>query len=240
MLLEVQSEFLRYLADQDWKPGQRLPAIQKLAKHLGISSSKLREQLEVARVMGLVEVRPKTGIRMLGYSFLPCLQTNLGFALMLDSSYFELLGSLRDHLEPAYWHEAVRLLTVEDRQHLQSLLECAWAMLRGDPIQIPHTEHRDLHLTIFSRLDNPFVTGLLEAYWDAYETVGLNVYSDYKYLERVWSYHQKMVEAILEEDYDTGYRALVEHIGMLHYRPELSAQVPKSRMGEKNGVRHAG
>jgi DNA-binding FadR family transcriptional regulator len=240
MHLEVQSEFLRYLADLDWKPGQRLPAIQKLAQHLGISGSKFREQLEVARVMGLVEVRPKTGIRTLGYSFLPCIQTNLGFALMLDPSYFELLGSLRDHIEAAYWHEAVRLLTTDDRQHLQSLLECAWTMLRGNPIQIPHAEHRDLHLIIFSRLNNPFVTGLLEAYWDAYETVGLNVYSDYKYLERVWSYHQKMVEAIIEEDYDAGHRALVEHIGMLHYRPELSAQVPKSRMGEKNGVRHGG
>lgn len=237
MPLQVHSEFLRYLADLDGKPDQHLPAIQVLARHLGISSSKLREQLEVARMMGLVEVRPKTGIRTLGYSFLPCLRTNFGFALMIDPSYFQLLGSLRDHLEAAYWHEAVRLLSTEDKQHLQSLIERAWQMLQGNPIQIPHQEHRDLHLTIFSRLNNPFVTDLLEAYWDAYETVGLNVYSDYKYLERVWSYHQEMVEAIVDDDYDAGYRALVEHIGMLHYRPELSADISKLRLGEKSNLR---
>ena len=237
MPLQIHSEFLRYLADLDCKPGHRLPATQELAQNLGISSSKLREQLAVARTMGLVEVQPKTGIRTQRYSFLPGLRTSLGFALKLDPGYFELLGSLRDHLEAAYWHEAVRLLTVADKQHLQSLLEQAWQKLRGDPIQIPHTEHRDLHLTIFSRLNNPFVTDLLEAYWDAYETVGLNVYSDYKYLERVWSYHQAMVEAILKEDYDAGHRALVEHIGMLHYRPELSTHIPKSRVGQKSGLR---
>jgi DNA-binding GntR family transcriptional regulator len=78
---------------------------------------------------------------------------------------------------------------------------------------------------------------MLEAYWDAYETVGLNVYSDYKYLERVWSYHQQMVEAILDEDYDAGYRALVEHIGMLHFRPELGAPLAKSSRGRKTDFR---
>ncbi|HEY47339.1 MAG: hypothetical protein AMJ88_08040 [Anaerolineae bacterium SM23_ 63] len=237
MLLQVQSEFLRYLADLDGKPDHRLPAIQELARHLGISSSKLREQLEVARLMGLVEVRPKTGMRTLEYSFLPCLRASLSFALLIDPGNFERLGSLRDHLEAAYWHEAVRLLRTEEKQHLQSLIERAWQMLQGNPIQIPHQEHRDLHLTIYSRLKNPLVTDLLEVYWDAYETVGLNVYSDYKYLERVWSYHQEMVEAINNGDYDAGYRALVEHVGMLHYRPELSANIPKSRLGEKSDLR---
>jgi DNA-binding FadR family transcriptional regulator len=237
MPLQVQSEFLRYLADLDGKPDHRLPTIRELARYLGISSSKLREQLEVARMMGLVEVRPKTGIRTQEYSFLPCLRASLGFALMIDPSYFELLGGMRDHLEAAYWHEAVRLLRTEDKQHLQSLLERAWRMLQGNPIQIPHQEHRDLHLTIYSRLNNPLVTDLFEAYWDAYETVGLNVYSDYKYLERVWSFHQEMVKAVVADDYDAGYRALVEHIGMLHYRPELSANIPESRLGEKGDLR---
>lgn len=237
MSLQVQSEFLRYLADLDGKPDHRLPTIRELARHLGISSSKLREQLEVARMMGLVEVRPKIGIRTLEYSFLPCLRASLGFALMIDPTYFELLGGMRDHLEAAYWHEAVQLLRTEDKQNLQSLIERAWRMLQGNPIQIPHQEHRDLHLTIYSRLNNPLVTDILEAYWDAYETVGLNVYSDYKYLERVWSFHQEMVEAVVADDYDAGYLALVEHIGMLHHRAELSANKLESRLGEKSDLR---
>ena len=34
-----------------------------------------------------------------------------------------------------------------------------------------------------------------------------------------------------------GYSALVEHIGMLHYRPELTSSTPKSRLGQKNDLR---
>ena len=67
-------------------------------------------------------------------------------------------------------------------------------------------------MKIYSRLENPFVTGILEAYWEAYEAVGLNVFAgDYKYLEEVWQYHQKMVEAICNGTFEAGYQALIKH-----------------------------
>lgn len=224
--MELQSEFLQYLVELGCEPGQRVPPIKSLAQELGISTSKLREQLEVARALGLVEVRPKTGIRTKGYDFLPGLRTSLSFALALDSTFFEHFGLLRNHIEVSFWHEAVRLLLPEDVQRLQDLLERAWGHLRGHPVQIPHAEHRELHLTIYSRLKNPFVQGILEAYWDAYESVGLNVYTDYDYLEKVWRYHQNMVDAIMIGEYEEGFQALVEHIGILQDRPEMGRFSP--------------
>ena len=83
-------------------------------------------------------------------------------------------------------------------------------------LQVPHEEHRQLHLLIFSRLENPFVTGLLEAYWDMYEAVGLNMYSgDMAYLNEVWDYHARMVECICAGDYEGGREALVAHMDLL-------------------------
>ena len=76
-----------------------------------------------------------------------------------------------------------------------------------------------LHLCVFGKLGNPFVLGILEAYWEAYEAVGLNVYTDYGYLREVWTYHQKMVDAILAGDIDAGYQALVDHTDLLYHRP---------------------
>jgi len=77
-----------------------------------------------------------------------------------------------------------------------------------------------LHLLIFCRLENPFVTGILEAYWDAYESVGLNVFTGgYEYLQEVWDYHQKMVDAICEGNYQEGYNALTAHTDLLYHRP---------------------
>jgi DNA-binding FadR family transcriptional regulator len=53
------SEFLRYLAQHEEANGQQLPALSELSRELGVSIASLREQLEVARALGLVEVRNK-------------------------------------------------------------------------------------------------------------------------------------------------------------------------------------
>ena len=209
------SEFLQYLASHE-QAEQSLPALTALSQELGVSVASLREQLEVARALGLVEVRPRTGIRRQPYSFSPAVRQSLQYALALDKNNFIAFADLRRHVETAYWREAVQVLTPEDHNALKVLVARAWEKLRGAPIEIPHLEHRELHLTIYHRLNNPFVSGLLQAYWDAYETVGLNVFTDYHYLTEVWTYHQKMVDAICEKDFDTGYQALAEHSDLIN------------------------
>ncbi len=215
---KLDSELLRYIVAQGYKAGDRLPALEELSAELKLSIGKLREQLEVARGLGLVEVRPRTGIRLTEYSFLPAVRASLLFALASGRAQFESFSVLRTHLEAAFWHEAVGLLTPTDHAHLQVLVKSAWAKLNGQPIQIPHAEHRDLHLTIFRRLENPFVKGLLEAYWEAYEAAGLNVYSDYRYLREVWTCHEQIVSAIAAGDLEKGYRLLIEHTSLLRHR----------------------
>jgi len=215
------SEFLLYLAHHEETNGQRLPALTDLSRELGVSMASLREQLEVARALGLVEVRPRTGTKRLPYTFTPAVRQSLRYALVLNDEHFRKYSELRNHIEGAYWFEAVQLLTEEDKQELQNLLERAKQKLNGTPIQIPHEEHRKLHMVIYQRLENPFVTGLLEAYWDAYEAVGLNVFAGgLSYLEEVWEYHSQMVGAICDNDYEVGFQALIQHTDLLYHRPE--------------------
>ena len=226
--LQLSSEFLEYLAapsnDGDETDAKRLPSLNALSKELGVSVASLREQLEVAEALGLVEVRPRTGIRRLPYSFLPAVRQSLSYAIHLDRSHFDAFSELRNHIEAAFWDQAVHCLTPEDHKTLQALMDQAWDKLHGQPIKIPHSEHRQLHLCIFKRLDNLFVQGILEAYWEAYEAVGLNVFADYAYLEQVWDYHQRMVDAICQGDFESGYQALVEHKDLLYHRPQVSAK----------------
>jgi DNA-binding FadR family transcriptional regulator len=211
---ENLSEFMRYLAAHA-QAEENLPALTQLSGELGVSVASLREQLEVARALGLVEVKPRTGIRRLPYTFLPAVRRSLDYAMALDLRNFQLFADMRKHLEAAYWHEAAASLTAEDKTRLQDLIQRAWNKLDGRPIQIPHDEHKQLHLTIFCRLENPFVSGVLGAYWEAYEAIGLNVFTDYNYLRGVWGYHQKMVDSICSGNFDLGYQALVEHADML-------------------------
>ena len=217
------SEFMRYLANHKCD-GDRLPSLMQLSGELGISVATLREQLEVARSLGLVEVRPKTGIRRVPYTFKPAVLKSLSYASSLDPAYFfQAFSDLRNHIEASYWHQAVQTLTPEDHQCLRALIAQAFDKLSGSPIQIPHAEHRELHLSIYQRLQNPFVYGILEAYWEAYEAVGLNLYTDINYLKTVWGYHKRMVEAICNGNASDGYRALIEHTDLLQQRPRPSS-----------------
>jgi DNA-binding FadR family transcriptional regulator len=216
---EILSEFLRFLAAHDEAESECLPALNKLSLELGISVAGLREQLEVARALGLVEVKPRIGIRRLPYTFSPAVRKSLFYALTLDIGYFQEFADMRKQIESAYWYEAIRELSPEDHDVLRDLMARAWNKLNGTPIQIPHEEHRQLHIIIYNKLGNPFVTGIIEAYWDAYEAIGLNVYTDYNYLREVWGYHQQMVDAICNGNAEQGYKALIKHTDLIYQRP---------------------
>jgi hypothetical protein len=66
------------------------------------------------------------------------------------------------------------------------------------------------------------VMGVMEAYWDLYEAVGLDVYTDLDYLQRVWAFHEKMVNEICEGSYEAGYHSLIEHMDLLNQRSKIS------------------
>ena len=214
------SDLLNHVIEQGLQVGDQLDPLDKLSEKLDISTGKLREQLEVARVMGLVDVKPRTGIRVAEFDFAPAVRFSLLYALAQDHKRFDAFSELRNHVEFGFFHEAVSLLTDEDCAHLKMLIERAWAKLEGNPARIPHPEHRDLHLTIYKRLDNPFVRGLLETYWDAYEAEGLSVFADIDYLHEVWTYHEGIVNSIVSGDTDEAYRLLVQHTKLLQKRPK--------------------
>jgi DNA-binding FadR family transcriptional regulator len=215
IISRIDSAFLRYLLTRGCEPGTKLPSLEEISNEIGISVGKLREQFEVARVLGLVEASPRRGIRCLPYEFTNAVRLGLMIGLALDPGAFRAYSVLRIHLETAFWEEAVGLLTDEDKAGLLRLVEQAQAKLNTERIQIPYPEHRAFHLAIYKRLNNSFVLGLLEAYWDAYEAVELNTYADYGYLQEVWSYHERIAHAVEAGQYDLGKELLIQHMRLI-------------------------
>ena len=112
------SEFLRYLAAHK-EAESGLPTLSELSQELNLSVASLREQLEVARALGLIEVKPgRGGTRRRDYSFTPAVRQSLRYALALDDVHFRKYSELRNHVESAFWHEAVEKLTDEDKEEL--------------------------------------------------------------------------------------------------------------------------
>jgi DNA-binding FadR family transcriptional regulator len=218
--LDLDSDLLEYIVKRGFQPGDRLPTISVLQEpeHLGVSISKVREQLEVARALGVVEVRSKTGMKLREYSFTPAVRLSLFYALAAAPQMFESFSALRNHIEAAFWHEACALLTGTDTDELRQIIGSARKRLMptNGHIHIPNEEHRAFHLTIFRHLENPFVIGILEAYWDAYDAVELNRYADYQYHTTVWDYHERILDAICARDFDEAQRLLLEHTRLRH------------------------
>jgi DNA-binding FadR family transcriptional regulator len=193
---------------------------------LGVSTATLREQMEVARSQGFIEVHPRTGIKKKPYEISQGLSLNLAYGIALNSDHFSRFSDFRKHIESGYWREAVSILLPEDIQKMTTIIDAAFRKLQGHPTQNPQEEHRSFHQIIYRRLNNPFVEGVIEAYWNVYEEMGMAVYTDLRYLENVWGYHKRIVNAIEEGNFDQGYLIFLEHIELINTR-ESNIRVQK-------------
>ena len=202
------------LLGQDGEP-VKLPPLDKLASELGVSRGKLREELIAAQAYGMIDMRPGDGTYIRPFDFYAATRPLVLYAIASDQHNFDCFYRLRAHLEVAFWDEAVRALGPAEHDRLERILRRAERKLKGTPVEIPHHEHRIFHVLIFSRLDNPFAQGLLKAYWDAYEAVGLHRYFDYCYYERMWTSHRGMFQAILDQRYEEGKQILIQHYTLL-------------------------
>lgn len=213
---------LQYIIDNDLQMGEgeevKLPPMDELAEEMGISRGKLREEMVVAQAYGAVEMRPGDGTYVRPFDFYTAIRTLVLYGTAYDWKNFDHLYRLRVQLEIAFWEEAVQNLTEEDREELARILEQSERKLRGTPVEIPHKGHRDFHLLIFRRLDNKFVQGLLRAYWDAYEAVGLHRYFDLSYYEKMWANHGAIAKAINAGQYGRGREILTQHFTLLENR----------------------
>lgn len=219
-LQKLDSDFLKYVIGHRVEAGGRLPTLSEISKEMGVSIGKLREQLEVARSMGLVSVRPRLGMQREPFSFAPAVLNGVLFGLGSGEATFQQLSQVRRALEVSFWETAVAQLTPTDKEELRQIIALAWQKLRGQPIHVPNGEHRQLHLKIFCRLDNPFVQGILTAYWDAYEASELTRFATYQYWTEVWTYHERIVEALVQCDYENGRELLIQHFNLLSNIPE--------------------
>lgn len=220
MEISSRSDLLDYLAEAN-RTGASIPTIAELSEELGISITSLREQLEVARRLGFVSIKPKTGIQPCGFSLSPALMLSLQYGIKVQPEIFEAFRDLRKHIEASYWYEAAPLLTSGEVSALGEIVRKAQLKIENQPIEMPEKEHRAFHLAIFQHLENPLAKSVLETFWELNAGNERNYYLDQTYLVTVWNYHQRIVEALTARDFDRGYQALITHMDLVVQRKKV-------------------
>lgn len=233
--IDLGSEFLNFILSSGYEPGETLPTIKDLSgpDHLAVSTSKVREQLEVARALGIVDVKSRTGTQLKAFSFAPPVRLAALYAIGQDENSFEPFNDFRIGIEQAFWHRACHSMTDHSKKIMQDALEQAQHKLVSHPIRIPIEEHRRFHLAMYSQLDNAFVLGFLEAYWDAYDAITANHYADYHYLQEVWQYHKQIFDAICVSNYDAALEHFNAHTRLRRYRHPSSSPSDEKESSEE-------
>lgn len=205
---------LSYLASNA-KEGKSIPSIAQLSENLGLSTAAVREQLEVARQLEFVEVKTKTGIQTASFSAAPAICLAYRYGLERQPELIWDLLSVRQHLELSFWQEAVVNLTKKDVDYLAEIIDIAFRKINSRPVIIPIEEHKEFHLAIYRPFGNSFLQSILDAYWNISLETGIHNLTDKAYLLSVWTYHQKMQQAISMKEYDLGYQALMTHFELV-------------------------
>lgn len=213
-MVDDLSPILKYIADAT-RQDEPIPSINELSSKLGISTASVREQLEVPKELGFIEVRTRTGIQTHDFCLTRPLTLSMSYGLLVDPELFQEYASLRRQLEIGYWYEACALLEKSHIQELQNVVDLANWKINQNPMVIPLQEHRKFHLIIYHPLKNRVLNSVLETYWDLYEASRIYFYRNHEYLESVWSYHRQMLDAIASKAYEKGYEALVTHFDLM-------------------------
>ncbi len=198
---------LHFLAEAS-KNEKEIPSIAELSGILGVSIANVREQLEVAKQLGFVEVRPRTGIQKKAFSLVPLINLGMNYGMRCESSLLDDYINLRAHLELAYWDEAAKNLNNDQLDYMQFLVEVAFRKLQRIPAIIPDEEQSEFHLSIFRPLANKVLINILEAYWELEDANGLKFFTDLDDMLAAWSKRQVIVDALRNKDAKKGKLAL--------------------------------
>lgn len=195
-------------------PGGRLPSEHALARRFGISRPMLREAIQTLKAHGVVESRPRTGLRVLPFSpeahldsMIPRIRTEEERAELFE---------LRLLLEPGILRLAARRATPADFAALEALLS---APLPRGRAAVREGLARDVvfHETLWKIAGNRFVwglRGLLVRYFASLETGPLPEAT----LRKANAEHLAIVRALRSGDVERAVRMLERNVGT--FRPE--------------------
>jgi GntR family transcriptional repressor for pyruvate dehydrogenase complex len=97
---EVTDSLLSRIAAREFGPGTRLPSEQELMAQYGVGRNTVREAMQGLRTLGLVEIRPRLGARVLDVSAENALASSALAVLLRDQTVAELYD-VRLIIEPA-------------------------------------------------------------------------------------------------------------------------------------------
>jgi DNA-binding FadR family transcriptional regulator len=205
----IVQEVLGWLADGRYKPDDALPTEKDLMAHFNVGRNSVREATQAMVTMGVIDVRPGRGSRVLRTSPADVLPPEVISALMLPNTLEELY-EFRLLIEPGIAASAAERATPEDIASMKAALDrYEEAMDAGEPVA-PHDVlfHRCVaaaaHNSIYLKITDA-VSSLLISARRATDLVHAAVHA-------AADDHRAIVEAIEQKDSDLARERMSDHV----------------------------
>jgi GntR family transcriptional repressor for pyruvate dehydrogenase complex len=192
----------------EFSPGERLPSEMKMAQHLSVSRSSLREALNALVHLGYLQRRSK-GIYVnsdmqwrtsLSFPF-PRSQEDLNIAEMIE---------VRKIIETELCALAAKRAEAEDIKGLEKSLQQMKEHLNNPAAFIHSNQH--FHLCVAKAAKNRILEEFIVKIRDLLRTNIATVIQKSAISKRSLGYHRRIFEAIRDSDVSRARRAMAEHI----------------------------
>jgi GntR family transcriptional repressor for pyruvate dehydrogenase complex len=208
---QVADLLLEQIKSDEFKIGDKLPSIQKLATTYGVSVASIREALNALRTIGVIEIKQGYGtiVKQKEPTFF-----EIGEKFNSLDQIKELL-ELRQIIESATVAKAAKMRTNEDlktmRHYLNEMEKAVFDGTSGEAADL------DFHLTIAKATNNSLLVDLMnnisELMKDSMkETRKIFIYSRQKTMEILQDEHEKIFNAIEQQDDKLATQCMNTHL----------------------------
>lgn len=226
MSISLEDRVLAYFHDVGLRSGDVVPPELELASELKVGRPALREALGALEAIGIVQSR-QGARRTLGTFDMGAVIRTLTIGIVPDLHGLRSLLEVRRVLEIGFFPQAAVKLTPKEIAHLRSLTDTMQEKASRGEVFV--AEDQAFHVAIYQRVDNPILSGLLEAFWELFDHMGAETRTGTN-LPATAASHARIVDALA-----AGELALAVHHLNSHFY-DVRARLVRQSTSDKQGA----
>lgn len=208
---EISDIILAEIKSGKLKPGDKLPAITKLADSYGVSQASVREALNRLKVLEVIEVKH-------GHGSFVNQQMPLGFEQnfeIITKADIANLLDLRKIIEVGCARSACEKAEQKDLKKMENTLQKMWTAVENN--ELGEQADYDFHMAIAEATGNPLLINLMEDVSDTMirtmkETRRIWLYETKKSIQKIYDEHKLILKAIKDKDEEAAARNMYRHL----------------------------
>lgn len=208
---EVVDLIIQNIKDGILKPGDRLPAITKLAEKYDVSAASIREALNSLKILGVVEVKHGQG------TFIkPWDSINLDVKLeVLTKEDIKNLLEVRRIVETGCVSLAAERISKKELSVLEKALQDMHTAVHNNALG--EQADYEFHMAIAKGSGNPMLVELLENVSETMieamrETRRIWLYNELETIQNIYQQHLEIFNALKEKDAVSAEKAMERHL----------------------------